>query len=814
MTPMMNRESMMPKRAARLLITALTLATGMTPMNAQKSGYPVTPVLFTDVQVRDEFWSRRLETNRTVSIPYAFRQCEETGRVRNFEIADSVLRGAIAKGTFCTRYGFDDSDVFKIIEGAAYAIHTRYDAALDGYVDSTIAKIAAAQEPDGYLYTMRTIDAEKSWAKERWVNDRTKSSHELYNVGHLYEAAVAHHHATEKRTLLEIALKNADLLVATFGPGKMHTVPGHQVTEIGLAKLYVLTGKREYLDLAKFFIEERGRGVPQGESYNQDHRPILDETEAVGHAVRAGYFYAGMADVAALTGDDTYIRVLDRIWEDVVTKKMYVTGGVGAVGTIEGYGPPYVLPNLSAYCETCAGIALVYWNHRMFLRHGDAKYMDVVERVIYNGFLSGVSMNGDRFFYPNPLKSMKGAERSPWFACACCPSNDVRFVPSIPGYIYAHKGDELFVNLFIGGSATVSTPSGPVTLTQKGRYPWDGALTIEVAPSTPRSFTLNVRIPGWARNEPVPGDLYVYADRGSGPSTVKVNGAPIRGDLVKGYLPIARRWAKGDLVTLELPMPVRRVRAHARVEDDRGKVALERGPLVFCLEGADNAGGHVVNLVIPDSARITSEFRADLLNGVQILKGRALSVRRTLQGARAVEGPQEFVAIPYYAWAHRGLHQMTVWPAREVEAAKPLPAPTIAFQSNVTTSGGRGADALNDQLEARSSNDDNVPRFHWWPKKGSLEWVQYDFGMRRKVSRASVYWFDDTGVGECRVPKQWRVLYRSGTEWVPVQGATGYGLEKDKANTVSFAPVETDALRLEIQLAPDVSAGLYEWAVE
>lgn len=802
------------RQSAPIALMVLIFLSGMTPMIAQNAGYPVTPVLFTDVRVQDEFWSRRLETNRTVSIPYAFRQCEETGRVRNFEIADSVLKGIIEKGAFCTRYGFDDSDVFKIMEGASYSLHTHYDAELDRYLDTLITKIAAAQEPDGYLYTMRTIDAEKSWAKERWVNDRMKSSHELYNAGHLYEAAVAHFQATGKKTLLAIALKNADLLVATFGPDRMHTVPGHQVTEIGLAKLYVLTGRKEYLDLAKFFIEERGRGTPLGETYNQDHKPILEETEAVGHAVRAGYFYAGMADVAALTGEDTYVRVLDRIWDDVVTRKLYVTGGVGAVGTIEGFGPPYMLPNLSAYCETCAGIALVYWNHRMFLRHGDAKYMDIVERVIYNGFLSGVSMKGDRFFYPNPLESMKGAERAPWFACACCPSNDVRFVPSIPGYVYAHRGDDLYVNLFVGGSAMVRAKGGPVTLTQKGRYPWDGAITITVAPESPRAFTLNIRIPGWARNEPVPGDLYRYIDVVPTRVSLAVNGKPVSPKLEKGYARISRTWAEGDLVEFTLPMPVRRVVAHENVEDDRGKVALERGPIVFCLEGADNSAGHVVNLVIPDSAQIKSEFRADLLNGVQVLKGTARSVRRTLERTRAVDGPRDFVAIPYYAWAHRGLHQMTVWPARDVAAAKPLPAPTIARASTVTTSGGRGADALNDQLEPRSSNDENIPRFHWWPKKGSLEWVEYDFGVRKKISRSSLYWFDDTGTGECRVPTEWRLLYHSGSEWLPVQKPSGYPLEKDRVNTVEFTPIETDRLRLEIQLAPEESAGLYEWTVE
>jgi uncharacterized protein len=389
--------------APRCVIAIACLAFSLVSLSlAQTTGYPISPVLFTEVKVADSFWSKRLETNRTVSIPHTLQKCVETGRVRNFDIADSVLRGVIEKGTFCSRYGFDDSDIYKLLEGIAYSLQTHYDAKLDAQADTLIEKIRRAQEKDGYLYTMRTMDSAKSWAKDRWVNDRTHGSHELYNLGHLYEAAVAHYYATKKRSLLDIALKTADLLVATFGPEKMHTVPGHQVTEMGLVKLYQVTGKREYLDLADFFIGERGHGNPPGESYNQDETPFLKETQGVGHAVRAGYFYAGVADVAAMKGNEEYFRILQKIWDDVVSKKLYVTGGVGAVGKIEGYGAQYELPNLSAYCETCAGIALVYWNYRMFLKYGDAKYMDLVERVIYNGFLSGVSMAGDKFFYPNP----------------------------------------------------------------------------------------------------------------------------------------------------------------------------------------------------------------------------------------------------------------------------------------------------------------------------------------------------------------------------------------------------------------------------
>jgi DUF1680 family protein len=646
-------------------VLSLLLTSGFLHASGGSTGYPLTPVPFTAVAVEDAFWGPRLETNRVVTIPYALKQCAETGRIRNFELADSVLRGELQQGTFCGRYGFDDSDVFKIIEGASYSLHLHYDAALDGVLDSLITKIAAAQEKDGYLYTMRTMNPPKSWAAERWVNDRVKGSHELYNAGHLYEAAVAHHAATGKSSLLSVARKNADLLCATFGPGKLRTVPGHQVVEIGLSRLYLVTGERKYLDLAKFFLDERGR--PKGQTYNQDHLPVVEQTEAVGHSVRAAYMYSGMADVAALTGDESYVSAIDRIWQDVVGRKMYLTGGIGAVGNTEGFGAPYELPNVNAYCETCASIANVFWNYRMFLRHADARYLDVVERVIYNGFLSGISMTGDRFFYPNPLESVSGKERSPWFACACCPSNIVRFIPSIPGYVYAHRADTLFVNLFIGGKAEVSLSSGKVAVRQKGNYPWDGTITLEVSPAVERWFTVALRIPGWAHGEPVPTDLYRYLNTMNDPVHVAVNGAAVKGVMDKGFLRIGRVWKSGDVVTLSLPMPVRRVLANEQVTEDRGKVALERGPLVFCLEGQDNPGGQVLNLVIPDTASLRTRYAADLLGGLQLIEGTAIPVRRQPGGAITAEKEQPFTAIPYYAWAHRDLSAMTVWPAREMK---------------------------------------------------------------------------------------------------------------------------------------------------
>ncbi|MGB2957935.1 MAG: glycoside hydrolase family 127 protein, partial [Bacteroidota bacterium] len=720
----MNNPMWQRSRASLCVLCMVTLMEGVAEEG--EGGYPTQPVPFTDVEVTDGFWSRRLAVNRTVSLPHALQQCEETGRIKNFKVADSVLSGIIKKGSFCTRYGFDDSDVFKTIEGAAYILQSDYDSKLDLYVDSLIATIAGAQEGDGYLYTMRTIHPEASWAKERWVNARPKYSHELYNAGHLYEAAVAHYQATGKKTLLHIALKSADLLVETFGPEKMRTVPGHQEIEIGLVKLHLLTGKTEYLDLARYFLEERGHGVTEGRTYNQDHRPVVEQTEAVGHAVRAGYMYTAMADIAALTGDDRYGISLERIWDNVIGKKLYLTGGVGSAGNIEGFGEAYDLPNFSAYCETCAAIAMVFWNHRMFLQQGDAKYMDVVERVLYNGFLSGVSMSGDRFFYVNPLESYAGAERAPWFRCACCPPNIVRFIPTLGRYVYATGSNDLYVNLFVGSTASLTLGSRTVIVRQKSGYPWDGRISITVDPEEPAEFTLRVRIPGWAKGAPVPSDLYRYLGRENGDFILLVNGDAYDYERERGFAVIQRRWSRGDHVELDVPMPVRRVVANESVEDDRGRVAFERGPVLFCLEGADNGGGKVWSLVVPDTATLRSEYRAELLGGVHVIRGSAFSVRRAQDGEMEVDGPDKFTAVPYYAWAHRGPYQMAVWATRELPAARPLPAPTIAYRSTLTTSGGKNRAAIADQLLPKGRYDNSVPYFHWWPRRGSQEWVQFD----------------------------------------------------------------------------------------
>jgi len=798
----------------------------------KKGDYPLKAVPFKDVEVTDEFWSARLETNRKVTIPHTFKESERTGRINNFAKAAKMMEGKF-EGIY-----FNDSDVYKIIEGASYALAAHPDTELDKYLDGLIAKIAAAQEPDGYLYTARTLcgpDYMPPGGKERWSD--IAGGHELYCLGHLLEAAAAHHEATGKKSLLDVATKAADLVCSVFNENGKRNPCGHQEIEIGLVKLYRVTGDEKYLRQARFFLEQRGR--PEGHSlygtYSQDHKPVAEQDEAVGHAVRACYMYSGMADVAALCGEKAYVEALNKIWADVVGRKLYLTGGIGAAGGHEGFGPAYDLPNLIAYCETCAAIAKAFWNHRMFLLTGDARYMDVFERVLYNGLISGVSLDGKSFFYPNPLESDGRHRRSGWFDCACCPSNIPRFIPQIPGYIYAVRGDELFINLFIAGRAKVSMNDQTITVKQETRYPWDGNIKLTIEPDKDsQEFTVLVRVPGWSRNEVVPsvsarpsldgGDLYRFSEPSKETATININGTPVKYELQKGYAAIRRNWNKGDVIEIVLPMLVRRIVSDERIADNTGKVALQRGPIVYCLEWPDvhpvrNSlsngvkDGHVVNLLLSDDAAISTKFEPDLLGGVQVLRFAALGLARADKQQGIKSEKVECTAIPYYAWAHRGPGEMAVWLARIESAARPLPAPTIASNSKATASGG-DVKALNDQREPKSSGDHSNSFLHWWPHKGTKEWVQYDFPKPAKVSAVEIYWFDDTGRGECRLPKSWQLFYRESGQWKQVENPSGYGCEGDRYNRTTFEPVVTDGLRIEVQLPQDFSAGIHEWRVE
>jgi DUF1680 family protein len=787
----------------------------------QPRDYPVKPVPFTAVHVNDGFWAPRIEVNRTVTIPAAFAQDEKTGRLDNFIRAAKALRKEAFEDHKAPGYPFDDTDIYKVIEGASYSLSVHPDPQLDKYIDGLIEHVAAAQEPDGYLYTARTIDPlnPHRWSgTQRWVLEGV-NSHELYDLGHLYEAAVAHYQATGKRTLLDIALKTADLLDKTFGPGKQSIWPGHQIVEMGLAKLYRSTGDARYLNLARFMLDERGPDSKEegaGAPYTQAHKKVVDQTEAVGHAVRATYMYSGMADVGALAGDMRYVNAIDKIWEDVAGKKLYITGGIGARATGEAFGAAYELPNMTAYNETCAAVGNDYWNHRLFLLHADAKYIDVMERTLYNGLISGVSLKGDTFFYPNRLEDNGRDERSPWFGVACCPGNITRFMASVPGYVYAQRDDNLWVNLFMGSSADVKMDNGrTVKMTQVTRYPWDGDVKMTVSPDQAAALTIHVRIPGWARNEPVPSDLYRYTDKSNEQAVVKVNGKAVPMQLDKGYVSIARTWKAGDSIELSLPMPVRRVVANQQVEADRGRVALQRGPIVFAAEGADNPNGQVRNLMLADSQRLVAEYKPDMLKGVTVIKTRAVALAYDASG-KLTKSEEAITAIPYYSWANRGKNQMIVWFPTSEGSARPTPAPTAATAAKVTVSSNphrMNAGNINDG-ETPASSRDGGSYFDWWNKNGSQEWVEYNWEKPVTVSEAQVYWFDDQPGGGVRVPASWRLVYKDGNDWKPVETGSAYAVEKNKFNVVSFKPVTAAAMRLEISAQPTASIGVQEWTLK
>lgn len=783
--------------------------------------YPIRPVPFPQVKLTGGYLASRQATNRAVTTPFALQQLETSGRLKNFDLAAEVMRRRAAGETNFqirppTEFPFDDSDVFKAIEGAAYCLSLERDSVLEGRLEEMIRRIAAAQEPDGYLYTWRTMHPDTpahEWiGRERWVKD-PELSHELYNLGHLFEAGVAHYEATGSRSLLDVCLKSAELLWRDFGDGEPRIAPGHQGIEMALAKLHRVTGDSRWLQLARFFLECRGQS---GRTYSQDHEPVVKQTRAVGHAVRANYLYSGMADVAALGGDRAYWDAVVQIWEDVVGTKWHLTGGCGAHGAGEAYGDAYDLPH-RCYNETCAAVAFSFWSHRMFLMTGDGRYMDAFERTLYNGALSGVSLSGDRFFYPNPLEADGSYGRSPWFGCACCPPNILRLVASLGGYFYGVKGDDLYVNLYGANRAEMHVADVTVGVTQQTDYPWRGEVRIRLQPERPVGFALRLRLPGWVRGQPVPSDLYCYEDPRPAGWQVEVNRQPVAAPFEQGYLVLRREWRPGDEVELRLNMPVRRVLGHPKIAATRGQVALERGPTVYAFEGVDN-DGRVFDIVLPGSERVEARFRPDLLTGVMVLEidGAQRAVRTESGGRTTV--PTRLMAIPYATWANRGLSPMTVWVAREPAVARPGPRPTHATRARLSASfarSGMSLEPVRDQLYPADYPDGQARQFDFWPRRGSTEWIQYEFEEPVRVGAVVVSWFDDTGTGECRLPESWRVLYLGADgQWHPVRTPEEYVVRKADPVRVRFEPVETRALRLEVRLSQGYSAGVYEWEVE
>jgi DUF1680 family protein len=735
---------------------SLLIAGGLTPAlrfagAAQTTplDYPAAAVPLTQVEIRDEFWAPRIEANRAVSIWHCLERISDAS----------------------------DFNLAKLIEGAAYILAAKPDPKLQEYIEDRIRKLLANMEP-------RIADPARA----------------VHVSGHFLEAAVAWKRVTGQRAMLDAALRDFDSIASAYGPGKKSYISEHEGQKIGLVALYRATGDPKYWQLAKFFLDQRGRDdyPRRGEyaldrTYAQDYAPVIRQSEAVGHCVRATFLYIALADIAALTGAPEYAHALRSIWEDAATRKMYITGSIGSIRFHEQFGAPFELPNLSAWNETCAAYGNVVWNHRMFLLHEDAEYIDVMERVLYNGFTAGVSLKGDRFFYQNPLKSFGNYERFEWIDTPCCPPNVVRLMASIGSYIYAVSPRAIYVNLYVAGSATVNG----VKLTQETRYPRDGEIAIQVDPGQPRSFTVAVRIPAWVQNLAGPG-LYEFIDEPAPRPTINVNGRAIRVELERGYVMLDREWKDGDRIELHFPMPIRQVRANSLAKEDRDRVALQRGPLVYCVEWVDN-DGHALNIMLPTGFTLKTESEPDLFGGVETITGPAMILGH---------GARPFTAVPYHAWNNRGAGEMQVWIGRGVNQAWVAPVPPSPI-ANATASGElkktvTGYNDQNDDLRAVydgaepiSSADESSLYFRMRPAAGEPAWIEYELRRPTGVSSAQVYFFDDRRF--CGLPASWRILYKDGAQWLPVSNRGGYAVQKDQFNVVHFDPVLTGAIRLEIE---------------
>lgn len=607
------------KQIAFLLIAAgLYSCNTPTDTETETSFQKNEPVNFSQVKIEDNFWLPRIDKHAEVTIPACLHQCEvETQRIKNFAIAAGMEKGEF-KGLV-----YDDSDVYKMIEGCSYSLMNHPNPELEKKMDEIIAKIAGAQREDGYLMTYFILGD----LNQRWTN---MDKHEMYCCGHLIEAAIAYYNATGKRTLLDVAIKYANHIDNTFGEGKRTWVPGHQEIELALVKLYRVTQDERYLKLAHWLLEQRGHGHGdwQAKDYYQDLVPVSQLSKISGHAVRAMYMFTGMADLASITKDTAYVHALDRLWEDVTKTKMYVTGGIGSSRQNEGFTEDYDLPNAEAYCETCASVGMVFWNQRMNMLKGDGKYVDVLERAMYNGALAGISLSADRFFYVNPLESDGTHHRKPWYGTACCPSQISRFLPSVGNYVYATSSDALWVNLYIASETDVTVNGIPVHVKQATEYPWKGEVRLTLTPEREGRFTLKLRVPAWCKNY-----------------ELTLNGEKVKAAVDKQYLLVDRTWKAGDEVAFNMAMPVEVVAADPRVKDDIGKRCLQRGPLVYCMEETDNPRYDEATLL--PSTNYMTQFEPDLLGGVVSIT--------------AVNGDDTYKFIPYYAWDNREAGKMKVW---------------------------------------------------------------------------------------------------------------------------------------------------------
>jgi len=699
----------------------------------------------------------------------------------------------------------------KLVEAVGNILQTSDDPGLRARIDPGIDKLIDQVLPEG---------KPRKW--KRLLNG------EMYSAGHFMEAAVAYYTGTGDRKMLDVAIILADDIDNNFGPGKRLDISQHEEIKIGLLKLYHQTGEERYRDLARFFIDERGHSHNGRELYGeyaQDHMPVIDQEEVVGHTVRATYLYTPLAELAALTGEPAYKRASSTLWEDAVYRKTYITGSIGTYRDHEDFGAAYELPNISCWNETCASIGSIFWNYQLFSLNGDAKYIDMIEKILYNGFLSGISLDGSEYFYQNPLKSYGDFERHPWFGPNCCPPNDVRLISSLGKYIYAKTGNDIYVNLFIGSRLDTELNGNRVAIQQETAYPWDGKVKISVEPEDKADFAIYIRIPGWATGEAMPGDLYSFADTDNSAVSLKVNGKTIKVNAENGFVAINRGWNRGDVIELDMPMNPRKVVANENVADDAGRVALQRGPIIYCAEGIDN-NGKVMNMFIPGDSEFEAIFTGNSNGGLVTLTGKAMRVEREKNGKGSSITESSLTAVPYFYWANRDAGEMQVWMAGSEQGVETVPAPTIASTSRVTSScgsgtiadnypggdvpaiatrfyptsqsGSAGFSALYDQLIPVNSFDGSSTYLSLRPQSGDRAWVQYDFIEAATIQSVDVYWKDDKQY--CQVPESWELFYRDGDRWVPVNNLSEYTVDKDQFNTLTFEPVTTDALKLDIRL--------------
>jgi len=781
--------------------------------------HPLTPVPIQQVVIEDEFWSPRIKVWREVTLADCFTKFEKDGAFNNFDRVRDGKQGGHAGPEWY------DGLIYEMIRASADFLAAHRDAELENRLDGYIQRIAdaAARDPDGYLNTWTQLMA----PRHRWGlnGGNDVQQHDLYNAGALIEAAVHYYRATGKTQLLRVAVKLANHMAEVMGPPpRKNMVPGHSLGEEALVKLYLLfrvkpqlkaqmavpIDEQRYLKLAEFWIENRGnhRDRRSFGSYAQDHQPVLQQETIEGHAVRATLLCTGLVAAAGASGRDDYLTQARRLWQNMVGQRMYVTGGLGAVAGHEGFGPDYELPN-NGYLETCAAVGAGFFHHALSLAEGDARYADELERVLYNGILAGVSLKGDSYFYENPLEAGKSRKRWAWHGCPCCPPMFLKIMGALPGLIYAQDRDAIYVNLFIGSHATMTVKDVPIRLRQTSRYPWEGAIRLSIEPERDVELAVHLRLPTWCEDP-----------------QIKINGATVlEPEKVGGYLRVQRKWQHGDVLELTLHLPVRRLEAHPKVEADRDRVALQRGPLIYCFEAVDNTG-QVRNLVIPPDAPLRSNYRPDLLGGVVVLQGTGRAVHRVEwpdalylpAGRRTDVTPVEFTAIPYFANANRQSGEMMVWMAQTASRAEPLARPTVASRAIASASHCWQNDtlaALNDQVEPTASDDTKIPRFTWWDHRGTREWVQYDFDRPEKVSSVEVYWWDERRIkAHCRVPQSWQLFYQADGQWKPVAGASVYTTEMDRFNRVTFDALQTRALRLEVQLQAEWSGGMLEWRVK